>query len=271
MNMDYFRSTFRLISGSEKPLYQQLYDYFKRLILTGILKEGDQMLPEIAICEELHLSRSTVRKAMDMLIEDGLIERQRGKGTHVMSRQLKRQMNYLYNFTENIQSIGAEPSSIVLEAKVLEADMVPETVRANLGTVSSEGRIFMLRRIRCADQEPMLIEDTYVLYLLCPGIEQIDFSSNSLYEKLKNQYFLHIHHAMETIEAIIIGKEDQKILKCEKTTAGFRIQRVSYLDTGLPFEYTSSVTRSDKCVFQMELYNKGASAVPVEVSRTAVL
>ncbi len=83
---------------STKPLYQQLYDYFKRIILTGILKEGDQMLPEIVICDTLHVSRSTVRKTMDMLIEDGLLIRRRGKGSHVTNPKLKKKYQLFIQF-----------------------------------------------------------------------------------------------------------------------------------------------------------------------------
>lgn len=127
MDIDYFKETFHLDIDSTKPLYQQLYDYFKRIILTGILKEGDQMLPEIVICDTLHVSRSTVRKTMDMLIEDGLLIRRRGKGSHVTNPKLKRNINYLYNFSENMLSVGAKPSSIVLECKVLKE--IPENIK----------------------------------------------------------------------------------------------------------------------------------------------
>ena len=148
MDMEYFRSTFRLVTGSEKALYQQLYDYFKRLIMTGILKEGDQMISEITICDELKVSRSTVRKAMDLLMEDGLIVRQRGRGTHVLSPQMKRPVNYLYNFTENIRQIGAKPSSQVLESNVIPGEEVPEKIREELKLNDNNNKVFRLHRIR---------------------------------------------------------------------------------------------------------------------------
>ena len=271
MDMDYFRSTFRLLPGSDKPLYQQLYVYFKRLIKAGILKEGDLMIPEIAICEELNVSRSTVRKAMDLLIEEGLIARHRGKGTHVRNPKMKRAGNDLYNFTENVRNIGAIPSSIVLEAIVLEGDEVPQNVSKLLELSKNNEKVYKLHRIRCANGEPVLNEMTYISYMFCPGIEMNDFSSESLYKILEDRYYLNIHHATETIEAVIISKEDKKLLHCTKDMAGFQISRISYLDSGVPYEYTTSVTRSDKCSFQMELYKKPATGgTEVEVSRSAL-
>ncbi len=270
MDIEYFRKTFQLALDSDKPLYQQLYDYFKRLIMAGILKEGDQMLPEITICSELQVSRSTVRKAMDMLMEEGLIMRYRGRGSHVMNPRMKRPINYLYNFTENMQKLGAVPSSVVLEAKVLER--APQKVQEELEILDSRTAFFLLHRIRCANGEPMLNEKTYIPYDLCPGIEQNDFSASSLYDVLSNQYMLNLHRATETLEAVIIDEENRKLLKCTGQEAGFKIKRISFLDTGLPYEYTTSMTRADKCILQMELYRKPpANAAPVEVNRSVVI
>lgn len=270
MDIEYFRSTFRMAPDGSKPLYQQLYDYFKRLIVAGILKEGDQMLPEITICDELSVSRSTVRKAMDMLLEEGYISRHRGKGTHVTSPKMNRKINSLYNFTENMKQIGAVPSSVVLEAKVIP--QAPNEVLEELEILDSETPFFKLHRIRCANGEPVLKEETFIPYSLCPGIETNDFSDKSLYEVLGSQYLLNLDHASESLEAVFIDEADKKLLDCKKDMPGFRIKRISYLDNGLPYEYTTSITRADKCVFQLEMYNQSAANnVPVEVNRSAII
>lgn len=146
MDINYFKDTFHLNLDNTTPLYQQLYDYFKRLILTGILKEGDQMLPEVSICETLNISRSTVRKTMEMLIEDGYLIRRRGKGSFIASPKLKRNINYLYNFSENMQNIDVTPSSCVLECTVLEH--VDDHIKEALKLPDSNTKVFLLKRIR---------------------------------------------------------------------------------------------------------------------------
>lgn len=267
MDVNYFKETFHLDMNSPKPLYRQLYDYFKRNILTGILKEGSQMLPEIVLCEVLDVSRSTVRKTMDMLIEDGLLIRRRGKGSYITNPKLKRNMNYLYNFSENMQSMGATPSSIVLECKVLKE--VPEQIKEILKLPKNNQNVFLLKRIRCADDEVVLYENTYIPYYLCPNIEHKDFSLLSLYTVLSEEYFLKPFHAKESIEAVFLNEEDKTLLKCEYDVPGFKISRTSYTEEGNIFEYTTSITRADKCVFMMELYKTSASNIisPVQVKR----
>lgn len=266
MDIDYFKETFHLDIDSTKPLYQQLYDYFKRIILTGILKEGDQMLPEIVICDTLHVSRSTVRKTMDMLIEDGLLIRRRGKGSHVTNPKLKRNINYLYNFSENMLSVGAKPSSIVLECKVLKE--IPENIKECMKLPKNNESVFFLKRIRCADKEAVLYENTYIPYHLCPGIEQKDFSKFSLYTILEEDYFLTPYHATESIEAVFLSGEDKMLLNCDYDVPGFKISRTTCSEDGNIFEYTTSITRADKCVFMMELYKTASTSSAVQVKRS---
>lgn len=266
MNIEYFKETFHLLPESNKPLYQQLYEYFKRLILNGTLQEGDQMLPEIQICEAMDLSRSTVRKTMDKLIEDGLILRRRGKGSYVTSHKLRRQINYLYNFSENMESIGVHPSSIVLECKVLKK--APKEIREILRLPSENPSVFLLKRIRLADGEPILCENTYIPYHLCPGIQKLRFSSQSLYTILLERYLLEPYRATESIEAVFLSDQDKELLECTEDIPGFKISRVSYLESGEIFEYTTSLTRADKCVFTMELFkNPSPTTYPIQIRR----
>ena len=70
MDLDYFKKTFKLDSTSSEPMYKQISNYLKRMIQMGILKEGDQMIPEVTICSELNVSRSTVRLAMAELLDE---------------------------------------------------------------------------------------------------------------------------------------------------------------------------------------------------------
>lgn len=265
MDLQYFKDTFHLAMNSTKPLYQQLYDYFKRLIVTGVLKEGDQMIPEVTICEEFNLSRSTVRKTMDMLIEDGFIMRRRGKGSFVTNQKLKRNINYLYNFSENMEKINAKPSSIVLECCIL--NKIDEELQLKLDLSSKNTSVFFLKRLRCANNKPVLCENTYIPYHLCPGIENNDFTQCSLYDVLEKQYLLNLYHATESIQAVFLSEEDKQILKCKEDVPGIKISRISNLDNGEIFEYTTSLTRADTCIFEMDLYktpNKNSTPIQIE-------
>ena len=119
----------------------------------------------------------------------------------------------------------------------------------------------------CND-DPVLIERTYIPYFLCEGIERYDFSRQSLYRVLTEQYSLQHYRASEVIEASLISKEESKLLNCSARSACYHITRVARLDTGLIYEYTDSTTRADKCVFHLDLYLKENHHVPVNIRRT---
>jgi len=251
MDAEFFKQTFHLRHDAGAPIYEQLISYFKLMISTGELKEGEQVVTENDICEALGISRTTVRQAMDKLVAAGLLVRYRGKGTFIGNAKMRRSMNYLYNFTENMHELGVTPSSKVLLAAVEEAD---DLVRKKLEFPFDQAKVFHLRRVRCGDGEPILFEDTFIPYYLTEGIEEYDFAQNSLYDILTNRYNLNLYHAKETIEAVVLGKTEAMQLGTRAGSAGYRIMRTSNLLSGYPFEFTRSITRAERCVFEYDLF-----------------
>lgn len=252
MDRDSFQKTFHFSADASTPLYVQLAAYLKHQIQIGVLKPGDKMLAENDIAEILRISRTTVRLSFNHLVDEGLIVRYRGKGSYITEPKLRRNVNYLYNFTENIRASGSQPSSFVLRCAVEKAD---EMAQAKLLLPTENKDVFVLERLRLADGKPLILETSIIPYYLCRGIEGVDFSAASLYAVLQNQYDLHISRAEEIISAVVIKKPLCMRLECSPGSPGYRIERVSYLDTGYACEYTTSVTRGDRCVFKLDLYH----------------
>lgn len=265
MDIEYFKETFQFQKNSNTPLYAQLAAYMRIQIQAGVLKPGDQMIPENSLCEILSISRTTVRQCLNRLVDEGLIVRYRGKGTFIADQKMKRPINYLYNFTENIHSLGADPSSTVISNQVFDAD---DYILQQLQLPKGQTKVFGLLRLRCANSEPIIFESTYIPYYLCPGIEAFDFEKMSLYHVLSERYKLNLYHATETIDAIIINKKEAELLQCKTREPGYKIKRISHLDSGFVFEFTTSITRASKCTFQMELYKEpAANKNPVDIRR----
>lgn len=255
MDIKKFKETFHFSYDSTVPLYMQLASFFKIQIQAEELRVNEQMLPEETICNILGCSRTTVRQAMNLLAKEHYITRCRGKGTFITVPKVERSMDHLYSFSEDMRSLGLIPSSRILKASVIQTP--PSAVKNILKMPGKQTAVFRLFRLRCSNHIPLLIEETYIPYYLCNGIEQFNFESASLYSILTNHYKLRLHHASENIEAIILSEKDARLLQCQASspTAGYRIHRVSSLESGFIFEYTSSVTRADKCSFHIDLYN----------------
>ena len=255
MDSAHFKNTFHFIPDGAIPLYNQLAAYIKLQIQAGVYKPGEMMIPETELCTLLNVSRTTVRQSMNLLLDEGLIVRFRGKGSFIAEQKLRRNINYMYNFTESIRSLGATPGSVVLTCAVEQPD---KTVRERL-RLAEGADVFTLTRLRCANGTPLLLETSYIPYYLCPGIETLSFVSASLYNTLANQYGLNLHHAEETIEAIIIDRKTAAQMQITTKMPGYRIERLSTLSSGQIFEYTRSITRADKCLFRLELNRSAAS------------
>ncbi len=253
MKKDDFKNAVNLQTAPNIPIYEQLANFIRFQIRTNIFKSGEKMLPENDLCDVLNISRTTVRQAMEILVEEGLIIRYRRKGSFVADSKMKRPINNLYNFTENMKEINAIPSSIVLEQRVITATNKLSNI---LQLPPSSKEVFYLERIRCANDKPILIEKTSIPYYLCPDIEKVDFAHTSLYSILNDNYSLNLYHATEVIAAILIREEEAKLLRCHKKDAGYKITRISHLNVGTVCEYTTSVTRADMCEFQLELHKK---------------
>ena len=130
---------------------------------------------------------------MNRLVEEGLLIRKRGKGSFIANQKLKRNIDYLYDFTGNMCSIGAIPASIVLTKEVI--NITDNRIIELLQLPKANPKAFHLIRLRCANGEPLLLENTYIPYYLCNGIEKFNFESTSLYETLStNTHLIYITH-----------------------------------------------------------------------------
>lgn len=256
MDAQFFKDTFQFVPGGQIPLYAQLAAYFKTQIQAKNLVPGDKLLPEEELCEMLRISRTTVRQAVNLLVEEGLVYRHRGKGTFVAEQKLRRTFNHLYSFSEDVRNLGREPKSIVVVSRVEE--LQDSRMIEHLNMPCGQKQVFHLGRVRCADDIPLLLEDTYIPLYLCPGIQYIDFESKSLYETLQKEYSLSLWHAKEVLEAINIPKKEAALLHCKTGQPGYKIRRISNLDNGVVFEFTSSVTRADRCVFEFDMFSGDA-------------
>jgi len=240
----------KLTEDSNIPLYHQLKNIIKAQIITGAIQPGDKIPSESELGERYGVSRITVRQAINSLVQEGYLYRKQGVGTFVTSLKLRRRLPRLYSFTEDMRELGLEPSSQVLEQKVVEAD---EEMAEILKLPPGDKRVNRLVRVRLANGEPILLERTFIPYYLCPDLTTEDLERGSLYSLLREKYNLLLDHAYETYEVGKVRKEEAKVLKCPSGFPAFVIERLTYLKTEIPVEWTKSVARGDRLRFTVRL------------------
>ena len=162
----------------KQPLYDQLVDLLREKI-DNELEPGDLLPSERELSERYGLSRTTVRLALKELETMGLITRRHGKGTFV-SDSAREATNLMgaYSFTEQMRSLGRVPKTVILDFKVLEATKtVAEHLRLHLGET-----VFRMRRLRLADEVPMMVEQTYLPASEFAGLTKAIVASKPLYD-----------------------------------------------------------------------------------------
>jgi GntR family transcriptional regulator len=233
---------------SKIPFYQQLYDILRGKIIRGDWKSGDMMPPESELIEQYQVSRNTVRQVLDLLVQEGLIYRQRGRGTFVAHPTLEQTMLRIISFTEDMEQRGFVPSTEVLSAQLnVSSRAIGEKLQIGEGE-----ELAVIERLRLADGEPMSVEKSFLVHQYCPNILRYDYARNPLRQVLERDYRIRLVHAKQVIRAVMASNEIADLLDIKIPSPLLFIERVSYSQDSLPVEYLEIFYRADR----YSLYNE---------------
>ena len=226
------------------PLYRQLRRSLREAINEDVLAPDDSLPAERDIAEDFGVSRITVRKAIEGLVEEGLLDRRHGAGTFVASR-IQKNMATLSSFSEDIASRGWQASSQWLskaEARVTPSESLalglpPETV------------VYRFDRIRFAEDKPLALEHAIVPASCLPSLDAVGTSLYAALELTGNRP----KKALQRLQAIAFDAEQARLLGVDEGDPGLFIERHGYLDDGRIVEVTRSYYRGDAYDFVAEL------------------
>jgi GntR family transcriptional regulator len=132
-----------LSSDSPTPLYYQLYTLLKNCILDGTFEKGKQLPTEKQLSDEFGISRITAKRSLDELAEEKLVERHRGKGTHVIYEYKPKPVPApLEAMLQEIESMAWASTAVILDADVLQP---PQRIRDEFGIKGSETLLYLAR------------------------------------------------------------------------------------------------------------------------------
>jgi GntR family transcriptional regulator len=184
-------------SDYPEPLWIQAVNVVHDQIASGALKPGSRLPPERELCQQLGISRVTLRKALGKLVEDGTLNASHGRGWYVASGGVSREWpNTLESFTETASRMGLAASSTVLRNEVVPASLD----EAEELSIAPGTPLFVLERVRLLGDVPIAIDLTKIPAELVPGFAKADFRTGSLYAKLV-EAGLEPQRADATIEA----------------------------------------------------------------------
>ena len=234
----------RLDESSSLPLYQQLQRALRQAIETRILSPDDALPPGTRPGHEFSVSRITVRKAIDGLVNEGMLVRRQGSGTFVCSR-VEKNFSKLTSFSEDMRARGRNPRSVWLRRSA--GTVTPEeslTLRSSPGTP-----VYRFHRIRFADDAPMSLEYATVLASCLPALDAVE---SSLYEALERAGNRPVR-ALQRLRAVLFTAEQAELLQAKEKDAGLLVERLGFLKDGSAMEFTQSYYRGDIYDFVAEL------------------
>ena len=232
----------KLENGSRIPLYLQLQRALRSAIERNVLSADEALPPERELAEAYNVSRVTVRKALDGLVDAHLLTRRQGAGTFVAAR-VEKNFATITSFTEDMQSRGRQPHSEWLSRS--EGTVMPEEALAlGLGPGSP---VYRLSRIRYADEQSMALEHATVPKSC---LESLDAVEDSLYEALGNARPVRV---LQRLRAVLFTPEQSHLLGIEPGSAGLEIERRGFAADGRTVEFTKSYYRGDAYDFVAEL------------------
>lgn len=231
-----------------RPLYQQVRDLLLQRIASGVWRPAEALPSEQTLAAELGVSHGTVRKALDSLASDNLVERRQGKGTYVAEHT---QESAHFRFFKVTYPNGARTVPTCRRSTVTRrAAKASERARLGLG---DEDSVFQVKRDRYIGETLSVRETIIVSAAIFPNLDAHDPLPNTLYTIYQAEYGVSIVSASEQIQAVRANSEDAEALGVEPGGPILQIDRTAHDITGRAIELRQSRFATGKLIYSVEL------------------
>jgi len=214
----------RCIVHATIPRYLRVYGSLKAQVESGDFKLGDFLPSEPELQKLFNVSRTTVRRAVELLAQEGFVSIQQGKGTEVLDFKATQRLQYVSSFSETLQEKGFNVRYRDLVADCIPA---PRRIAADL-KLEPDARVVRVQRVILANGKPIAIIWNYLLPEIVPGIERRIAGMKSLYAFLESEYNLRIEAATDYISAKAAGAEEAARLEIPAESPLLVVKRITY-------------------------------------------
>jgi GntR family transcriptional regulator len=234
---------------SPLPMHYQVEQDMRKRIETGIWQAGQQLPSEMELCALYGVSRTTLRQAISSLVDEGLIVRERGRGSFVRASVITAGARGLTSFSDEMAALGMKAGARLLSVQELAA---PPDIARRL-RIEAGAPLIVIKRVRYANEIPLGIQIAHLPSARFPGLGQADLTDVSLYRYLEDHYRVGAVEAEEIFRAILIKGEDARLLEVQEGQSGFHVERLTFDGAQEPFEFVTSVLRGDHYRVQLFL------------------
>lgn len=223
------------------PLWAQITSDLRDRLAQGEFTDG--FPPERELIEQYEVSRHTMREAMRRLHSEGLIERERGRGTFLRPKAIQQEAGNLYSLFRSIEDQGFEQRSQVLQFEERQAPEIAEELSLPAATT-----FVYLQRLRNADSTPIATDEIWLPSSIAAPLLGVDFSRTAVYAELDRLCGVRPGSGWERIKPILASTEERRLLQLNKMEPAFLVERMTRFNLK-PLEWRRTVIRGDMYSF----------------------
>lgn len=228
--------------ASPMPLWAQLEAELMRRVDSGDFSDG--VFPtDLELTNAYDVSRHTVREAVRRLNKNGLLTRERGRGTVVNRSEFEQTLGTLYSLFESVESSG-----VVQASEVLELGIVQDPAAAMHLELEGDAEMVLLSRLRLAAGDPLAVDRAWIPLTIGAGLLDVDWSHTALYDELQRSGSPVPNQGWERLTPVIPDPDDRKRLGLASSEAAFFLERLGSRD-GTPIEWRTTIIRGDRYRF----------------------
>ncbi|MGX9520873.1 GntR family transcriptional regulator [Vibrio mediterranei] len=220
--------------STTKAKYSDIYQAIKERILSGQYTTNQKLPGGSELAVEFGCSELTIKKALDILVTDGLVVRKRGSGSYVKRPLGNSGYKHLYGTKANVQDSGQTLTTKVLEFSVVPAD----TFLAERLNCDIEDMLYKTTRVRIIDDIPGAVEETYMPINVIQGLKR-EHAQDSIYSYITNTLGLKIHSSTMEITVVKANEFYATELDIKLGEPLVNVEQIVYLDNGEIFEYSN--------------------------------
>ncbi|HAK46850.1 MAG TPA: GntR family transcriptional regulator [Spirochaeta sp.] len=237
---------------AKQPAYIKVHNQIKDLIAGGTYAIGALLPSEPELEKQFGVSRTTIRRAVEMLARAGYVDVKQGRGTMVLDYSINQNISGITSISQTLLKKGYDVKPRKIHMEQITAD---KTV-ANALDITEGRALIRLQRIQLADEVPIAIMENYINPEMVEGIERYDNNFTSLYKLLEDEYEFKLEASIDKITAKVADFMESEMLQISLGAALIVLRRVTFFK-GIPMTYDLLRIRADKYQFEIDMHEMG--------------
>lgn len=231
------------------PLYEQVMEAISDDIKNEVFSYGEIIPKENDLCKIYGVSNRTIRRALDILVQGGVLRRVKGKGTYVLYQKIKQEFTHVIrDFNEELLQRGVYPKTEVIEKTIVPSNKnLQEKLKLN-----KNEKVLKVVRVRYANDEPILVLTTYLPHTRYNFLLQKDFENVSIYDYFKEEN-IKLKRVNRIFEVQKIDKKNAELLTIKPNEPVFYFETMAFTDEDVPIEFSRCIYRGDRNKFIVDI------------------